>query len=131
MELSIFLAKVLGLYMTVLSIGLLMNAKKLRSNLIDFMDSPPLLLVSGVVALMVGLLIVISHNLWVPDWRVLITIIGWLALTKGLVLIMFPQSTVNISKKWLQNNMLYYTTMVIDLLLGIYLTYIGFFLNSF
>lgn len=131
MELSIFLAKVLGLYMTVLSIGLLMNAKKMKSILMDSMDSPPLLLVSGVVALMVGLLIVISHNLWVPDWRVLITIIGWLALTKGLVLIMFPQSTVNISKKWLQNNTLYYTTMVIDLLLGIYLTYIGFFLNPF
>lgn len=131
MELSLFLAKVLGLYMTVLSIGLLMNAKKMKSILMDSMDSPPLLLVSGVVALMVGLLIVVSHNMWVSDWRVLITIIGWLALTKGFVLIMFPQVTIDVSKKWVQNDMLYYTTMVIDLFVGIYLTYIGFFLNPF
>ncbi|MBI2707134.1 MAG: hypothetical protein HYX35_02310 [Proteobacteria bacterium] len=76
MKLSLFLAKVLGLYMTVLSIGLLIHAKKMKSILMDSMDSPPLLLVSGVIALIVGLLIVISHNMWASDWRVLITIIG-------------------------------------------------------
>lgn len=59
------------------------------------------------------------------------TIIGWLALTKGFVLIMFPQVTVDISKKWLQNDMLYYTTMIIDLFVGVYLIFTGFSLNPF
>jgi uncharacterized membrane protein HdeD (DUF308 family) len=131
MDLSIFLAKAFGLYMTVLSLGLLMNARRMKSILMDSMDSPPLLLLSGVIALIVGILIVISHNVWVSDWRVIITIVGWLALLKGINLILFPNSLVEISKKWIENNSFYYITMFIYLLFGIYLTYIGFFLNPF
>lgn len=44
---------------------------------------------------------------------------------------MFPQVTVDISKKWLQNDMLYYTTMIIDLFVGVYLIFTGFSLNPF
>jgi len=110
MELSIFLTKILGLYMIILSIGLLMHAKKMRAIFIDSMGSPPFLLLSGVIALMVGLLIVISHNIWLPDLRILITIVGWLALLKGINLILFPDSLVEISKTWVQK--IHFTTQL-------------------
>jgi VanZ family protein len=30
------------------------------------------------------------HNLWVADWRVVITIIGWLSILKGAIRILLP-----------------------------------------
>ena len=30
--------------------------------------------------------------IWAKDWTVLITIIGWVSLLKGIILIAFPQS---------------------------------------
>jgi hypothetical protein len=43
-----------------------------------------------VLALLAGLIIVNAHNLWVPDWRVLITALGWLAIFRGVMNLVFP-----------------------------------------
>jgi 1,4-dihydroxy-2-naphthoate octaprenyltransferase len=40
-------------------------------------------LILGMFALLAGLAIVNVHNLWVSDWRVIITILGWLAIVRG------------------------------------------------
>lgn len=45
---------------------------------------PPAVYVSGVLLFVGGLAIVRIHNKWVRDWRVLVTITGWIALLAGL-----------------------------------------------
>jgi len=44
-----------------------------------------------VVLLICGLLSVMGHNLWVPDWRVIVTIVGWAVTLKSIALILAPQ----------------------------------------
>jgi len=39
-----------------------------------------------------GLAVVRFHNLWVRDWRLLVTILGWLSLCSGLFRMAFPDS---------------------------------------
>jgi hypothetical protein len=39
----------------------------------EFIGSRALIFITGVLALLAGLIVVNAHNLWVPDWRVLIT----------------------------------------------------------
>jgi hypothetical protein len=47
---------------------------------------PPVVYLSGVLLFVAGLWIVRGHNVWKPlDWRVLITLTGWLFLVLGLV----------------------------------------------
>lgn len=46
---------------------------------------PPVVYLSGVLMFVGGLAIVRAHNLWVWDWRVLVTLTGWCGLTLGLV----------------------------------------------
>jgi len=48
-------------------------------------------LLSGLYALLVGLVVVSAHNLWVTDVRVIITILGWVALGSGVVLLLAPE----------------------------------------
>lgn len=40
---------------------------------------------SGMLMFIGGLAIVLSHNLWVRDWRILNTLVGWAMLLLGLV----------------------------------------------
>ena len=30
------------------------------------------------------------HNVWVPDWRVIVTVLGWLLVLRGIMLLVFP-----------------------------------------
>lgn len=45
---------------------------------------PPVVYLSGVLMFVAGLAIIRAHNLWVPNWTVLVTLTGWFALLLGL-----------------------------------------------
>ncbi len=82
-------------------------------------------MLSGVIAFGIGLAQVLSHNLWVADWRVLITLFGWAALLKGLMLLYFPKKILAVSKGITKTGLLQ-VILTIYLLAGIYLVYVGF-----
>ena len=46
---------------------------------------PPVVYLSGVLMFGAGLAIVRAHNIWVPNWTVLVTLTGWFALVLGLL----------------------------------------------
>jgi len=127
MDISIFLAKALGIYLIVLSFGMLMNRDKVMPALMGFLNNPGVLLFLGIPALILGTLSVISHNLWVEDWRVLITILGWSSLAKGITVVIFPELLIKLSKRWLKSQKAYYITYSMTFAVGLYLGYIGFF----
>lgn len=124
MELSIFLAKLLGLYLLIASIAILVNHKPFNKLLNEYVKNLPAVFFQSVFALLFGLALVISHNVWTGDWRVIVTVIGWLALLKGVAHLFAPQAAI---KKGVD---FYHATspviFVITTLLGAYLTYIGF-----
>lgn len=83
----------------------------------------------GLLGVIVGFLIVHYHNLWAKDGTVLITIIGWLALTKGVLIIVFSKFVHRLSKPFLTDRALQiypYVTLLVGLLFG----YFGFFRGS-
>lgn len=49
----------------------------------------------GYLSLFLGLVSVLLHNEWVMNWHVLITIFGWLALIKGIIVIAWPEISSN------------------------------------
>ena len=49
----------------------------------------------GFLSLFLGLTSVLLHNVWEPNWQVLITIFGWLALIKGIIVIAWPEVSKN------------------------------------
>ena len=66
--------------------GLLTKTGYLQNLLKEFSTSPALLYLSGMMAIVVGFLLVTFHNVWVLDWTVIITVFGWISLVKGLML---------------------------------------------
>lgn len=125
MELSIFLAKIIGLYLILKALIVLANYRRLPNLVAEFLKSEGLRLTAGLIVIILGLLIVVSHNIWTANWRIIITLYGWTLLLKGLavLLLRFPV------EKFLALSTNKICVMIISLvvlLLGVYLAYLGF-----
>jgi len=122
MELSVLVAKILAL--TYISAGIAALSGKITFSKIveDFERSPGLTFVTGFITLIIGMLLIAYHNIWVKNWTVLITIIGWVSLLKGVVLIAFPQF-ISFFKNWYKNTRAWGIFMIA---MGLLFGYFGF-----
>ena len=91
-EASVFLAKFWGWYLIIFFLILSFNPKRIVQVIKDLEDQKFVILISF-VAIVIGLLNILFHNIWEDDWRLIITIIGWTALLIGLSLFIFPKRT--------------------------------------
>ena len=124
MVLSIFLAKLLGLYLLIVAADLLLRRKELEGAVKDFASSKGLLVFSGSLSLLFGLAIVISHPVYEQDWRVVITLLGYLLILRGIMRFAFPS---HIQKKLASVfRKRHWAIFIILVILGAYLTYSGF-----
>jgi hypothetical protein len=126
MDVSIFLARVIGLYLILVCSPLLLNHKKFLPVLRETVENAPIMLFSGVMAVVFGILILVTHNVWTADWRVLITLTGWMALIKGMVRFVLPDQAVRIANATLQTKS-YFVMLSLAIIIGICLIYHGFF----
>jgi hypothetical protein len=74
-----------------------------------------------------GLAIVITHNVWVAGWPVLITIFGWIAIFAGIARILMPASMKSIGQTMIEKTALLTVPGGLMILFGLYLSYKGFF----
>lgn len=123
MELSIFLAQILGLVYIVTGLGIIADKSRFRALYDEMLRDAPLIYVMGMSSLVVGYIIVAFHNIWVSEWPVLITIVGWLALIKGVLIVVAPKVVLKRGRFWLTRmNLAGLATLVLGLVLG----YFGF-----
>jgi hypothetical protein len=94
MDHSIFLAKFWGWYLLIFFFVLSLNPKRIRQIFKDLNDEKFLILFSF-LAILVGLLNILSHNIWELNYKLIITSIGWASMVLGLALFIFPKPTVN------------------------------------
>jgi hypothetical protein len=124
MELSIFLAKLLGLYFLVFAVLCLFRKHQIQAAAKDMTASKGVLAVSAEISLIFGLAIVIDHTIWEVTWRGLITLIGYLMILKAVLRLAFPNVVKKMTNKCLANG--YWLCLIIMFVIGIYLTYCGF-----
>jgi uncharacterized membrane protein len=126
MDASTLIARFLGPMMLVAGIALLANRRKMLEVFRDMVESPGLIFIAGVMALMVGVALVTFHNVWVADWRVFITVYGWLALLAGVVRMAFPDVAIGMGKRMMENRIVLIVAAVLNVLIGGFLSYMGF-----
>ena len=123
MELSILVARILAL--TYIAAGIAALSGKINFNKIveDFEKSQGLTFLAGFITLIIGMLLVQYHNIWVKNWTVLITIIGWMSLLKGIMLIAFPRF-ISSFKGWYKNTRIWGIFMIVLVILFGYFGFI-------
>lgn len=126
MDISIFLAQIFAVVYLAVGLGMLLNKAYYFKAMGAMLKDSNILYLGGLMAIVAGFLIVTYHNIWVQDWMVVITILGWLALIKGIVFLVFPAKAdmlKDLYKKQSNMNII----CIIALALGAFLGYYGFF----
>ena len=86
---TIFLGRLLGLYLVAISIGMLADRQRTLATLDEMAHSGPWMLFSGMVATAAGLAVVLAHNVWSGGaLPVVVTLAGWAALLMGVALLL-------------------------------------------
>jgi hypothetical protein len=125
METSKFLAKVIGLYLMISGLWLVVQRSGLEGILQDFTQSPALVAFAGRVALLIGLLLVASHNRWRADWTVLITVVGWLVVLSGLVSLFLPDTVAQMGQTMTLGAGFFLVYGIVGIAIGGFLAYKG------
>lgn len=124
MELSIFLAKTWGVYTLIAFVVLLIKKKEFK-KLIQNLDNGMFYLYGGFLSLGIGIPHVIGHSIWTMDFRSVVTLLGWASLVKGIFLLLIPKASKKMANTLVASGF-YQMLLFVYLLIGVYLTYVGF-----
>lgn len=127
-DISIFLAKFWGWYFVIFFLILSYNPGRIKQISKD-LKNPRFSILIGFIAILIGLLNILFYNEWTYNWTMILTLIGWIALGKGMFVFTFPIQAAklvdNINVKLIQ------VIYVFLLLLGLYLLNNGYELLSY
>lgn len=93
MEVSLFLAKFWGLYLIIFFLILTFNPTRI-SEIFEHLKDRKFSLITSFVAIFIGILNILLHNVWEDNWSVIITIIGWVSLLIGVSIFSFPKKSI-------------------------------------
>jgi hypothetical protein len=97
MELTILLSKVFGIYFVIVGLFLILRQGHFRSIVVLFVEEPVLRFMMGIIMLIGGLFLVVSHQDWSDFNAGFISLLGWLVLFKALLYLNLSNSAV---RKW-------------------------------
>jgi hypothetical protein len=124
MTISNYLGQLWGITIVVVSFSLLINPDRLE-KLVREMENEAAMFFWGIITLVIGVAMVLAHNIWVIDWRLSLTLIGWLSILKGLNILFLPKPMKN---RWAKTKNKYWRFIFLFLLiLGLTLIYFGFY----
>lgn len=122
-----YLAKVMGLWIVLAVLGIVVTRETSIPMINGLFSDLPLLWVTGIFTMLVGLIVVVVHNRWSGGaLPVVVTLYGWIALIKGLTFVWLPPSVQTAAWRSLHFDQYYLAYLPIALIIGGYLVYGGF-----
>lgn len=123
---SFVLAQIFGLYFFTLGLVFLLNPERFQNIFKQVRNDPNFLFLGGIIAVLIGAVIVSVHNIWILAWPVLITILGWWSLIKGFLILSYPKFLDSFAFLEGKSPLFYRGLALLYVLLGLFLLYNGF-----
>ena len=121
-ERTVFLGKLIGLYCVLYALVMFANKKTIIDGVNALVHSPAELLILSVVLIPAGLALVLGHNVWSGGaLPIVVTVIGWATLFKGLILALLPSDGVAAYMAALHYEEVFYLYAAVTLAVGLYL----------
>ena len=105
--------------------GALLISKDGRKVMISASKKKSHIMLTGIISLIIGLPVIILHNIWTTDVLGFITFFGWMSTLKGVVRIAFPSLAVNKMKNFTEKS--FNIWLIFAMLLGAGLIYCGYY----
>ena len=131
MDLSIYLARLLGVYFVCAGVLVILRQKSLIPIEAEYGNNRPLLLALSFIELAAGLALIIGHQYYTFDWRGLITFAGWWMVVEAMLYLTLSDVRVRKMIKFFNNPTWYTLGGALSVIIGIYLANAGFGLGFF
>ena len=92
--LTIQLARIYGVVAFTAALAALLSPKRMSLIIADFETAPALVFMAALFALILGLVMVMIHNLWTDIAAILVSLFGWVVLIKGILLLAAPEGVL-------------------------------------
>ena len=123
---TLILLKFVGVFFLVMAVSILLNQKIYKKLMKDLCGEPNTqTLMFGFVAFIVGLPFILMHNKWNNLNQIIVSLWGWSAFIKGVMILCLPDMYRNICKS-LNSESYLKTKGVVCLALGLYISYLAF-----
>lgn len=120
---TLFLAQLIGPVMLAVGLGIFFS-KEYYMKVYRHLENETLaVLMSGIAALIIGIVMVMSHNIWEGFIPTVVTLVGWLSILKGLMLIVTPGTVNRIGDK-LGSTQWFPVIGAVYALLGAFISYV-------
>jgi hypothetical protein len=96
----------------------------------DILKAPGLVYFAAVVGLLGGIALVLAHNVWVLDWRLILTLLGWISIIDSASWILLPKQVAAMWSPVLELGGFALGAGAIVLLPGAALCYFGYFAHQ-
>jgi uncharacterized membrane protein HdeD (DUF308 family) len=122
MESLIIITNILGILFVVLGMSLFANKKAVNSLLEEATKNGAVMWLFGFLSLLMGAIVITFVNSWNSNLEILITILGWLMLLKGIILLIIPSAITSVYRK-IKGDSLFSLGGVIVLIIGLILMF--------
>ena len=94
---TIQLARAYGIGVIIVALAALLMPARMAVVFADFERSPALAFLSALFAIVLGLVMIVLHSLWTDLSAVLVSLLGWVVLAKGILLLAAPEGLLKIA----------------------------------
>jgi hypothetical protein len=108
------LAQLVGPTLSIMTLAEMINLSIWESTI------PSVVFLNGTLFFVAGISIVRVHNFWINTWTILLTLIGWLTLSLGLLRMFFP------SVNRIGESISTYSLLAVLFLVGLFLSWKGY-----
>jgi len=126
MSTSIYLARLLGPVLAVLGLSMLLDPSGYIVIASEILNDTALLYFAAVIGLIGGIALVLAHNVWAADWRLIITLLGWISVVDSLTWVLLTRAMQTLWAPLLKFPAFAFVGGLVVLLLGALLCYVGY-----
>ncbi|MGV3739939.1 MAG: hypothetical protein ACO1N3_01435 [Gammaproteobacteria bacterium] len=96
---SFMLSQILGAFLFIVAIIIMGRMYYYRKIILNLQAQDPIIPVVASITLFLGIVLVVTHNVWELHRATAITILCWVILIKGLLWLALPENMLAIAKK--------------------------------
>lgn len=120
----VFYAKVFGIFLLLIALGILFNMDQARRTADQMINGPTGYIMGGILPTLVGVWMVVEHNIWHAGWPLVITLIGWVLLLLGVFRLWFVKAWHGVLTRHHTKAPILFA--LFGLIIGLLLCYVGF-----
>lgn len=118
-------SRVIGPFLVIVCVTAVARSSDIRALFVQFEANSLWGWVIGASALALGLTMVTVHQYWRGAAAVIVSLLGWLVVLRGVLLLAFPSAFISMANNMIGAPAVWVSLAIVFALVGLYLTYTG------